>query len=61
MVINLSVVMFCIITANNIEVKTKVHDTHEWISKCHMALTEHNFKNPNDKCFCVEVSNVQGK
>lgn len=53
--------MFCIITANNIEVKTKVHDTHEWISKCHMALTEHNFKNPNDKCFCVEVSNVQGK
>ena len=54
MATNLSVVMFCVITANAVEVETKVHDTHEWLSKCHVALTEHGFDNPNAVCFCVE-------
>jgi hypothetical protein len=26
---------------------------HDAVSACHMALTEHGFEKPNDKCFCV--------
>jgi len=53
---NLSVVMFCVITANAVEVETKVHDTHEWLSKCHVALTEHGFDNSREECFCTTVT-----
>jgi len=52
---NLSVVMFCVITANAVEVEIKVHDTHEWISKCHVALTEHGF-NSEEECFCTTIT-----
>ena len=48
--------MFCVISANAVEVETKVHDTHEWISKCHVALTEHGFDNPKEECFCTTVT-----
>ena len=50
----LTYVMFCVISANATEVQTKVHDTHEWISKCHVSITEHGFDNPNAICFCTE-------
>jgi hypothetical protein len=53
---SLSVVMFCVIAANAVEVETKVHDTHEWISKCHLALTEHGFDKPREECFCTTVT-----
>ena len=54
----MKVAMFCIIlTAEPSvwEVDAKVVSMHHAISSCHMALTEHGFEKPNDKCFCVEV------
>ena len=51
----LTYVMFCVISASATEVQTKVHDTHEWISKCHVALTEHGFSDPYNRCFCVKA------
>jgi hypothetical protein len=51
--INLSVVMFCVISANAVEVSVAVHDAHKWMSSCHVAITEHGFSNPDAKCFCV--------
>jgi len=49
----LSVVMFCVISATSAEVRITVHDTHKWLSSCHVAVTEHGFDNPKAKCFCV--------
>ena len=54
----MKVAMFCIIlTAEPSvwEVDAKVVSMHNAISSCHMALTEHGFEKPNDKCFCGEV------
>ena len=45
--------MFCLISANAVEVKVTVHDTYKWLSSCHVGITEHGFDNPNDTCFCV--------
>ena len=50
-----SVVMFCVIAANLIEVKTVVHSNHKWLSQCHVAITEHGFDNPDADCFCVRL------
>ena len=49
------VVMFCLLSATPIEIKTKVYDTHKWFSECHVAITEHRFDNPDADCFCVKV------
>jgi len=51
--INLSVVMFCVISANAVEVSVAVHDAHKWMTSCHVAVTEHGFSNPAAKCICV--------
>ena len=53
MAISLSVVMFCVISANVVEVSIAVQDAHKWMSSCHVAVTEHGFSNPDAKCFCV--------
>ena len=50
-----SVVMFCILSANAVEVNAVVHGTHKWLSQCHVAITEHGFDNPDAKCFCVKM------
>ncbi len=47
--------MFCVLSANAVEVKAVVHDTHKWLSQCHVAITEHGFDNPNARCFCVDA------
>ena len=50
------VAMFCIIlTAEPSvwEMDAKIVSMHDAVSACHMALTEHGFEKPNDKCFCV--------
>ena len=54
----MKVAMFCIIlTAEPSvwEMDAKVVSMHDAISACHMALTEHSFEKPNDKCCCVEA------
>ena len=50
-----SIVMFCVIAANIVEVKAVVHSTNKWFSHCHVSITEHGFDNPDAKCFCVEM------
>jgi len=50
-----AIVMFCIITANSVQVDTVVHDTFNWLSTCHIAVTEHGFNNMNSECFCTKV------
>lgn len=47
--------MFCILSANAVEVNAVVHGTHKWLSQCHVAITEHGFDNPDAKCFCVKM------
>jgi len=47
------VAMICIISITSIEVKAVVHNTHKWMSSCHVAVTEYGFNNPDAKCFCV--------
>jgi len=49
------VVMFCVAVANSSEVSVVVHDTHKWLSLCHVAVTEHGFDNPDANCFCVKM------
>ena len=48
-------VMFCVLSANPDGIDIKTHQTYEWISKCHLALTEHNFSN-TEECFCTKVT-----
>jgi hypothetical protein len=47
--------MFCVAVANSAGVSVVVHDTHKWLSLCHVAVTEHGFDNPNANCFCVGI------
>ena len=52
------VAMFCIILAaeqSAWNMEAKIVSMHDAISDCHVALTQHGFNNPNDKCFCVET------
>jgi len=56
MSITIPYVMFCVITANAVEAQIRIHDTHVWLSKCHVALTEYGFENPKEECFCTKVT-----
>ena len=47
------VIMFCVAAANSAGVNLVIHDTHKWMSLCHVAVTEHGFDNPKARCFCV--------
>ena len=47
------VIMFCVVSASSAGINIEVHDTHKWLSICHVAITEHGFDNPKAKCFCV--------
>tara|TARA_R100001460_G_scaffold103985_1_gene149462 strand:+ start:3091 stop:3273 length:183 start_codon:yes stop_codon:yes gene_type:complete len=52
----MKVAMFCIILTAEPSVwdmDAKIVSMHDAMSACHMALTEHGFEKPNDKCFCV--------
>jgi len=49
------VAAICILSINTSEVKAVVHDTYDWVSSCHVAITEHSFDNPDAKCFCVKM------
>jgi len=55
-VTKISFVMFCVVGASQTSIETKVHDTHEWLSKCHLEITEHSFNNSESECFCVQAS-----
>ena len=55
MATNLSYLMFCVVIATPDNMQVKLYGEKEWLSKCHVAVTEHGFANPKDRCFCVKM------
>lgn len=51
-------VLACMGTLTPVEIHLKIWSSHEYLSACHVALTERGFDYPDQQCFCVDVRDI---
>ena len=51
-------VLACLGTLTHAEIHLEIWSSHEYLSACHVALTERGFDYPTQQCFCVDVTEI---
>ena len=46
-------VLACMGTLTPVEIHLEIWSSHEYLSACHVALTERGFDYPKQQCFCA--------
>lgn len=47
--------MFCAIALSNTEIALEIKAEVEYMSACHVTITEYNFEYPEEMCYCIQL------